>query len=571
MLSRYFSINLALFMFVVTVKANDYLFVNGRSLYSIVLPPDATETEKTAASELQAVIKRMSGADVPITTTPAGKNIFVGWSSRLGVAKPDAADESYTYKTVDGNLYIYGGSQRGTMYGVYAFLEREMGVRWYTSSYTKIPSVSVFRLDSLNHTESPAFRQRLDFCYDALRHNEWVARNLLNSQDGIQKSNYGKMQAYWGTHSFRRLIPPSDYFHQHPEFFSQIKGRRVDNAQLCLSNEDMRRELVKNLKGVMTRMPDYWCYDVSQNDNMSPCECADCQRLVKKYGGQSGIMIWFVNQVAREIKRTFPDKYIGTFAYHYTRQAPKSNIKPDDNVVVRLCNIECCMAHPLEQCKLNCSFLKDMDDWKKITQNIYVWDYTTGFHHYLLPFPNFETMASNYRYFKRSNVMGVLEEGAYDAPWNEFSELKQWLIAKLLWNPDLNVDSLATVFINDYYGAAAPYVKQYYDLCNAQITNNTHFTIHVDGKSDLYSDRFVKEGMALMSKALAVVDKDGEEYLRVRRIAAQVYYLKACRNKVKSLADDACRQLTDIIANDPTIVAERGRKLEKMLKVLGYE
>lgn len=553
-----------------TVYAEGYLFSEGHSDYSIVLSHEASLSEKTAAKELQGVIREMSGVTLPIVNHPVSKGIYIGWTQQTGVSKPAPDDESFTYKTNKESLYIFGGSERGTMYGVFRFLEQEMGVRWYTASFTKIPKQKQFLLGNLLHSEQPVIHQRLDFSYDALCHHDWAAHNLLNTQYQLVKTSYGQMHSYWGMHTFSTLIQPSVYFKSNPEFFSVYKGKRSDKAQLCLSNKEMRRELIKNLLDVIAKNPGYWCYDVSQNDNPWPCECMLCQQFVKKYGGHSGVMIWFVNQVAKEIKQVYPDVYIGTFAYHYTRHAPKSKIKPAENVVIRLCDIECCMAHPLEGCERNRSFLSDMNDWRNIARNIYLWDYTTGFLNYLLPFPNFKVLAANFRYFSQSNVIGILEEGAHDAPWSEFSELKQWLIAKLMWNPYQNVDSLVSLFVNDYYGKAAPFIKQYYNWCNRQVSNDTHFTIKLDASSSLFHDGFVSEGMKMMQKALASVDDDSVAKKHTQRIAAQLYYLKLRQNMVKSAADGTLQQLKTILKNDPTIVAEHGVTLESLLKTHYY-
>ncbi len=555
-----------LLLFVLTIcpviHATDYLFAEGQSAYSIVLGKEASQTEKTAAGELQTILRKISGATLPIVNHPVNKGIYIGWTPQTGAAQPKTTDESFTYKTIAGSLYIYGGSERGSMYGVFRFLERELGVRWYTSSFTKIPKKKRYALRQFSHSESPVIRQRLDFCYDALRHNDWDAHNLLNTQYQLKESPYGSMSSYWGIHTFEKLIPPGKYFRTHPEYFSVYKGKRSDKAQLCLSNRSMRLELTKNLLETIAKNPGYWCYDVSQNDNPWPCECPACVRLTKKYGGHSGAMIWFVNQAAAEVRKKYPDIYIGTFAYKYTRQAPKSNIKPADNVVIRLCDIECCMAHPLEGCKENHNFLSDMNDWRKIAKNIYIWDYTTCFYHYLLPFPNFETLAAKFRYFSRSNVIGILEEGAHDAPWSEFSELKQWLIAKMMWNPYQNVDSLATLFINDYYGKAAPLVRQYYGLCTKQVTADTHFNLRMDCHSGIYSDAFISEGIDLIQQAMARVGDNSEELKRTKRLAAQLYYLKWQRNRIKSSLDGTLRQLQSILKDDPTIIAEHGKTLD---------
>lgn len=548
-----------------TTKASEELFSGGKSTYSIVITDDASLSEQTAAKELQTILQEISGATLPIVSHPVSKGIYIGWTPQTGVPQPNSKDESFTYKTIDNNLYIFGGSERGTMYGVFRFLERELGVHWYTSYFTKITKRDKYILPNLSHSEKPVIRQRLDFYYDALLHHDWAAHNLINTQSLLKKTQYGKMSSYWGMHTFNKLIPPSKYFKDHPEYFSIYRGKRSDKAQLCLSNSAMRSELTKNLLDIIAKNPGYWCYDVSQNDNSWPCECSRCQSLEKKYGGHSGAILWFVNQVAEEVKKTYPDIYIGTFAYRYTRQAPRSSIRPADNVVIRLCDIECCMAHPLEECENNRSFLSDMNNWRKIAKNIYIWDYTTGFLNYLLPFPNFDVLAANFRYFCRSNVIGILEEGAHDAPWSEFSELKQWLIAKLMWNPNQDVDSLATLFIYDYYGKAAPFIKQYYDLCRKQVSDNTHFTIKIDCNANLYKDSFIKKGSRLMRKALSSVRGDTDNLKRVQRIAAQLYYLKLRKNMVKSYSDGTIQKLESIINDDHTIVAEFGVTLDNIL------
>lgn len=537
----------------------NYLFADGKSDYIIVVDKNASLTEKTAAAELQKYLFDISGTTLPVrnsANTGKQKCIYVGWNELCQCTKPNADYEGYCYKTIGNNLFIYGGNVRGTMNGVFAFLEKELGVRWYTSECTIVPKQKSFVLKELEHKEEPVIVKRLDFCYDALLHNDWLAHNRLNCQYVLRSDKYGMPASYWGIHTFETLIPPSKYFSTHPEWFSMRDGRRSDKAQLCLSNPDMRNELIKNLMEIIDKKPGYWCYDVSQNDNSLPCECNRCRSLADRYGGESGVMIWFVNNVARKVRKVYPNIYIGTFAYRYTRNAPKG-IKPASNVVVRLCDIECCMAHPLEDksCKLNHAFVEDMKKWMAISKNIYIWNYSTGFMNYHLPFPNINAMADNYKFFGRNNVLGILEEGGHDAPWSEFSELKQWLIAKLLWNPYQNVDSLAEDFIYGYYNEAADEIMEYYKLCNSLISKDTHFTIKVDWNNGLYTDDFISKASKILEDAVKVSKKNSTQQ-RVNRVRNQILYLKLRRNPVKSNIDGTADQLRSIMTKDRTLWRE---------------
>jgi hypothetical protein len=555
--------------------SDSFLFKDGHSDYSIVVGSDASKSERTAASEFQHYVAAISGATLPIVSQPipAGKHVYICYHDTLAklanVGRPDDHDESFTYRTIGDDLYIYGGSLLGTMYGVFSFLEHELGVHWYTDEFTKIPRLRQFKLKEVNRTETLAIKYRVDYFYQSVKDKAWLAHNLVNSNHIVSDSQYGKLYALRGVHTFATLIPPSDYFSSHPEFFGLYKGKRSDKTQLCLSNKEMCDELIKNLKKLILEKPGYWCYDVSQNDNNLPCECPECAALVKEYGGQSGAMLWFVNKVAAEIKKTNPDVYISTLAYHYTRQAPTSSIKPADNVIIRLCDIECCQAHPLDQCEENKKFVQDLDNWKRITKNITVWDYTTGFRHYLMPFPNFDVLARNYQYFSRSNVVGVLELGSWNAPWSEFSELKQWLVAKLLWNPRQNTDSLASLFINDYYGNAAPYVRQYYDLCRRQVTDDVHFTVSIEWDTKLYDDRFIIDATKLLKKAVAA-SRDEETLRRTNRLAAQLLYLQLRWHPARSLVNGTSNKLREIIKADSTIVREHNGDIDKLIHDLSY-
>ena len=95
--------------------------------------------------------------------------------------------------------------------------------------------------------------------------------------------------------------------------------------------------------------PDCQIISITQNDWAGACECPDCKALDEAEGSHSGTMLSFANYLAEKIEPEFPNVAVDTFAYQYTRKPPKT-IRPRPNVIVRLCSIECCFAHPLEIC-----------------------------------------------------------------------------------------------------------------------------------------------------------------------------------------------------------------------------
>lgn len=521
------------------------LFHNGKSDYSIVLCNNASISEQTAAKELQSYLEQIGGVVLPIINRDqleeGQKHIFIGYNKKYGteydVERPDKNDEGFTYRNVGDNIWIYGGSQRGTMYGVYSFLENELGVRWYTKDYTHITPINKWSFKELYCSEEPFIQYRFDQYYNVEPHKDWLAHNKCNSVWSAQDNEYGGLVAYWNAHTFEQFIPSGEYFQKHPEYFSLRDGKRTPYTQLCLSNPEVLQICIDKMKQAIAANPLYWVYSMSQSDNQFPCQCEKCRAIEEQYGGHSGLMVWFVNQVADAIKPLYPDKYIGTFAYQYTRKAPKG-ITPRDNVVIRLCSIECCFAHPLEECEHNRPFISDMEDWSKIAPHLFIWDYVVNYRQYVAPFPNFYVLAENIKTFKKYNAIGIQEEAQYESLGGEFSEMKSWVLSKLLWNPNLDTNALVAQFITDYYGPAATYIQQYFELCHALIKDDTVMGIYIDENNPLYTNEFVVEANNLLIQAREVVAEcDDDMRLRVDMVGLQIDYLRMMRTPKEAIAD----------------------------------
>ena len=525
-----------------TVAAAPKLFGGGKSDYQIVLAAGASESEQTAARELQAYLRQISGAELPVVEAAKAHLqhvIYIGFDSRVkaatGAAVPARDDESFTYETHYDNLYIYGGRQRGTMYGVFTFLERELGVRWYTADFTVVPKRSTYRLTDLHVHESPAIRYRFAQYFGTMD-DAWCGHNKNNTLWGARHTAYGDIGAYWNAHTCGQFVHPEDYFESHPEYFALRDGKRIADGQLCLTNPDVLRICTEQMLKAISTYPDYWVYSMSQNDNKLYCQCEQCTALAERYQGQSGVMLWFVNQVAAAVKAVYPDKYIGTFAYQYTRKAPVG-IAPADNVVIRLCSIECCFAHALDECEHNKAFMDDLRAWQKLAPRLYIWDYVVDFAQYHAPFPNLQVLARNIQIFREHNAIGIQEEAQYQSHGGEFAELKAWLLARLLWNPDQPVQPLIEEFVRAYYGAAADAVLKYIQMCRDLVTPQTVLGIFIRHNHELYNDDFTAAARRLLDDARKLVAGDSALVARLDRVRLQPMFLHVMRSPEAAAAD----------------------------------
>jgi len=438
----------------------------GEAKAIIVIAADAPEPEQYAAKELATFLGRITGAEFEL----AGEEkrgvscIFVGpaaarWADNQFLTDGLGA-EGIVSRTIEDDLILAGGRPRGTLYAVYTFLEDELGCRWWSSTESTIPRRPSLAVDTIDVRYVPPLEYRSPYWFDAFD-GDWAARNKCNGQGHRLNSIHGGKHVYEGfVHTFYPLIPPEKYFAEHPEWFSEIDGKRTTHrAQLCLTNEEMRKELVKNLKARLRNNPEATIASVSQNDWRGNCQCPNCAAIEREEGSPAGLMLRFVNAVAEDIEQEFPNVALSTLAYQYTRKPPKIT-KPRDNVIVQLCSIECSFCRPLAD-ESNKAFRDDIVGWSKISERLYIWDYTTNFRHYIMPHPNLRVLGPNIRFFADHSVTGIFEQGAYTTNGAEMAELRAWVLAKLLWDPTRDDQTLINEFTDGYYGRAAPHIRAY--------------------------------------------------------------------------------------------------------------
>lgn len=447
----------------------------GRTQYVIVRDPAATAPELHAARELAETLRQVTGAEFATQEAGAklpGRAILVGPGAAARarfreVPFDQLGAEEIVIRTKGNHLLLAGGRPRGTLYAVSRFLQDQCGARWWTPWASRIPSQPTLRLTNLNVRYQPPFEYREPYWYPTFN-ADWAVRNYANGQSSNISDEKGGCIRYKGfVHTFYPLVPPEKHFAEHPEWFSLLKGQRTTKqAQLCLTNPKLRDFMVARVKQWLRESPRAGILSVSQNDWHGACECPDCKALDDAEGSPSGTLLAFVNYLAEKIEPEFPNVAIDTLAYQYTRKPPKT-LKPRPNVIIRLCSIECNFREPLDH-PSNAKFADDIKGWAQICRRLYIWDYTTDFAHYVQPHPNWFVLGPNVRFFQQHNVRGVFEQGAYQSHGSEMAELRGWLLAQLLWNPQQDDRALLREFVEGYYGsAAAPHILRYFDLVHA--------------------------------------------------------------------------------------------------------
>ncbi len=434
--------------------------------YSVVI---ASPELLTSAEKFAEYLGSVCGKAPAVTDNYSSPCIYVE-------INPAKVADGYKIECAAPNVTISGSTLQQAVRGMYYFLEEYAGIKCYTSTLTVHKKESISVPDGLSYTYHPYF-EYTETDWKSPRSVEYSLFNGLNGDDYRHiPDEFGGTIDYISSfcHTLSTQFCSKDkYFEEHPEYFAKYRGFQI-NSQLCLSNEKVyetvRDEVFEILKERHNPDVDLQIISLTQNDNIMYCTCNKCRATDMKYGSHAGTMLEFVNRIARDVKAAGYDNVaLDTFAYRYTRKPPKG-IVAEDNVIVRLCSIECCFSHALDDknCPANADFMEDLAGWSKICNRLYVWDYCTNFCNYVGIYPDFGVLQRDIQLFAENNVRGLYEEGNYSLNLNsadtEFAELRAYLISKLMQNPYLDYEKTRNEFLDAYYGEGGKYIARFLNI-----------------------------------------------------------------------------------------------------------
>ena len=549
----------------------------GRTDYVIVVPEKATAQEKRSASELRLWLGKITGADFPIvpdTEAPRERELSVGNTSRVTEAAREKSasvgGQGYAI-VIEGDRVLLLG-EGGPLNAVMALLEEDLGVRWYVPRERKwnqqLLAAEPWAMDDLDRYPVeptlnagivpravkpliPVRRSWYPYTY-----KPWGLRNRINGGfDRLSGYQRDMAKGELGVHTFHELVPPDKYFKTNPEFYSLIDGQRQwEKAQLCLSNPEVAKAAARTaIEELRKAPPTHRMVNVSPMDWLGDCECEDCRAMEKEAGSYSGLLLTFVNRVAEEISKEIPDATVQTLAYWQSRQPPASDITAHPNVAVQFCldrgssfdwpyhsfydekfNDPTAVKKDSQADGGSWTTLSERDlyaRWKAISPRMHAWLYPTQYRNEWAPLPTLHVLGENLRYLGEQGVeMAYVQSPGSD---DGREELRQWVTAKLLWDPTLNVDNLIQDFIwGGYYGAAAPEVAEYHHLFTDYAARYNDFErrrnwIHAIHDEGMFQHGFVEKARAILDRGLERVGDDEQVRRRVERLKLGVVSVEA--------------------------------------------
>ena len=515
------------------LSAQVQLTRSGKPVSRIVIT-EKSEVNQKAADLLQLFIERISGAVLPIT---ADQKIRRG-DVRIGGTAAGVGEDGFRLLTQDGALFIQSGGDKGAIYGVVTLLEDYLGVSYYAYECYTLNKETDITVPALDRTETPAFRYRQTFSYgnDDPIYKIWFR---------LEEPGEMFIDNMW-VHTFNRILPASRFGKEHPEWYSFINGERRpgDHSQWCLTNPEVLEACIHQLDSIFAAHPDLKMISVSQNDgNNTNCACPECRAVDEYEGSPSGNFIHFMNKLAEH----YPDKEFSTLAYLFTMQPPK-HVKPLPNVNIMLCDIDCKREVPLTDNASGQYFMQALEGWSKISDNIFVWDYGINFDNIVSPFPNFHILQKNMQIFKDHHATMHFAQ-VNGIKGGDFSEMRAYVLGKLMWNPYQDVDSLMQTFMKGYYGDAAPYLYQYQKIMEgALLASGKDLWIYdspITHKDGMLNRNLRKIYNELFDKAEAAVKNDAEKlyHVQLSRLTLQYSELEIARTETGGDVEGIKKQL----------------------------
>lgn len=525
---------LALFTLPATYVSAQITLVEKNKPKAQIVLAENNEVNHDAASILAHFIEKISNANLPITD----KKSVVKGAVVIGEKTTDAGKDGFLIDCKNGILHIQTGGGMGAVYGVETLLEQYLGVNYWAFETADYPQMATICLPQIHHAETPAFRFRMSqsYCDKDLQYVKWYR---LNNQTEVFANNL------W-VHTFNRILPASVYGKAHPEYYSFLNGQRRpgDHSQWCLTNPEVFEIVCQKVDSIFKANPGKTMISISQNDgNNTYCQCEACKKVDEYEGSPSGNIIRFLNKLAER----FPDKQFSTLAYLFSMHPPK-HVKPLPNVNIMLCDIDCKREVPLTDNESGQDFVSALEGWGKISNNIFLWDYGINFDNMVEPFPNFHILKKNLQLFKKNHATMVFEQ-VNGQRGTDFAEMRAYMLEKLMWNPELDDDSLMQTFLKGYYGKAAPYLYQYQKLLQgALVSSGTPLWIYdspVTHKNGMFNDNMMKMYMELFDKAENAVRGDSAKFARVQiaRLPIQYSELEIARTRQGMNLEDMRQKL----------------------------
>lgn len=426
-------------------------------------------------------------------------------------------NDAFIIRLIENNIYIIANNHRSLLYGIYAFLEKNLQYKFLAKNFEVIPKNSFVKKDDIDFKSEARFEYREIFINE-LENNEFALKLGLNGAFGHKVENSdGNFIKIHNNYTPYELIPLK---------YEQLYSEYFCGGQLDFALEEVQKfannSFQEKIKDLKVNQKEKEIFYLSHEDRLSFCESTNSLRLIDKYNSTTAPFLDYTNYIAK----MNPQLNIFMEAYQWSRKAPSNFSHLEKNLNIIYSDIEADFSNPLDS-DVNKELYNDLLSWNKYKKDIYIWHYITNFSGYFQPFPNVNTTAQDVKTFaKNSNIKGVFLQGAYETSYSELSNLRAWVFSKLLWDPSLNEERLIKEFSFYYYGDAYKDILEYFNLLEDSVKKtNSKLLVKTSVNSKYLDEDFIKKSKNILDNALKKVKKDSIYYEHINELYISIDYV----------------------------------------------
>lgn len=475
----------------------------GASEYVILTSDAPTANETFAAEELQLFIEEASGAKLDIQKegeTQADKYLSVGETKAAEAAGVNPAydellNNGFVIQTVEDDCYLKGYSDIGTRNAVYEFLSLCFDYECYAADEICMVATKDLKLPAFELSVKPSFEWREANNGDLIRNATASYRMRFNQNEEIFVTGHL-------THNSMTIVNPLVYDYTSEEYKDWYSETLAVNplsgtgemlpAQLCYSNADMEKVYIENLlklletsKGSVMLM--------GMEDNVEWCTCEKCTASKEQYGTNSAVIIKFANRVQEAVNQWFKEEHpdreptkLIFFAYYETVMPPVTydektdtykaideSVMLHEDLGIMYAPIGATYAYPLTDTR-NAEAEKAIRGWNALTDNVYTWVYSLHPSHAFIMIDTFEVMQDNYKVLLENGTTFIFDQTDHyqETGSSSWSSAKAYVMSKLQWNVNLNMEELLDDFFANYFDKAG-------DTMQALFNTEREWLVHV--------------------------------------------------------------------------------------------
>jgi len=523
------------------------LVQNGQPRAVIVVPPNAAKEVARGAEELQHWVRGITGATLSFAT-PRGLpqhtgqvKLHIGPNASISQHLPDLnqceKDGAWLKTLSPQDVLIAGKTPYGTEFGVYGFLARYCGIRWYLpgpngTHVPKKPTLAIPRIDLL---DNPTFISR-HFMAPTLHANVMYPCPAAQEMDLAWCRHNRLRKHFYASHNLGRIIVPSKLRQSHPEYFPRIGARRhVPTSdrpvgfQPCMTNRETALLCADAALRHFEANPDRLSFSIGINDWGGFCQCAACSTIngparlnSRGLPDYSRLLFHFGNQVAAQLPARHPDRYVGMIAYAQARDLP-----PDTEVHANL-HVGRVAAFTSYFSPMDRADLRETRRMAEACDMFGVYDYWYG-SGYAIPLFCVGLMEEYVDWLAALGTRGWGSETYQN--WS-MDGIKYYLLAQKLWDPKRRAQSMLGEFCRDLFGAGASDMLEFYRICQERWETQTFATskYHLSGSARqvlLFDGPTCDRLSALLTDAQQKTSNPDGRYL-LDRLAKTIAYTQAC-------------------------------------------